>query len=373
MNNDDRIRRLIGHLAKASKEVKRKELMKHQISHRLKRAKENAPKDVQDELEIIESLLHELLQKDRIVKEPKQSPLVCPPGDDVEVLKQTLVEGIRRESQHAGDYRRMLQDLEFDMALAEKQELERLNIAVDQIGRVNRSISALSDKVDYLHEEEDNRLEQLEKRIRSDVQDNRKQILLIEQEIRGLERKSRQLKEKGQLGKETAAKIDTKITQLKDKADVLKQKYPKSLPSESEKVNLPMEIKKQVFEPRKDIETRKVPELRKPSMLSAKPASGVMELKIPKLAPEAKKVDKVHEFKPQGGTSIEEELFPKLEGFQSDNGLDIPSPKDFPKLEPEEKKFEMPPEFDEPRKLSAWQKFKSWLGFKEEKKENLFL
>jgi hypothetical protein len=346
MNNisADRIARMMTLLSKSAKTVKQKEYLQQNITKKISDVKQNSDGDVRKELEQIESMLRELLKKE----EKRYSPVSSQAEpQDIESMKRALLENIWQDGKRYSDYKRMLEDFEFNMEAAEQEEINKLNYAVDEIDRVNRTVSALNEKVGRIHHVESRRLEELEKRIRQDVQDNRKELLLIEQEIRGLERKSQNLKDRGELGEEAAKKIDNKIADLREKADVLKVKYPKSL----------ME------------EVKLIPQIARPAEISQSkttPAPSMTELKIPANVSDGQnqsfKFDKLQEFKSESGRSIEEELMPRLEEEK------------LPPLVPEPMKdATVPPEFDAPRKLGFWQKFKGWLGFTEDKRENSVL
>ncbi|MBW3015272.1 hypothetical protein KY330_02520 [Candidatus Woesearchaeota archaeon] len=373
------------HLNKATDDVVKRRHAKTQLTEkfeRIKKAARDSPESLTDELEELEMMLREVLNMEReLVQQQKKYNEVLKkaldgikPGTDVvrtiEDIKKKLYEASQFENLHAVEYRNKLEDLEYKFAELEKQEIEQLTRATDEIKRVHRDISELRERVDTVSFKpmDRKRLDELERRIREDVQKNRKELLIIEQEIRQLERKSKKLKETGDVDKKVIEKVEKKIGDLKEKASVMKHKFPSST------------------EPLKKAEKKEMPELKLPKVKSKiqvseragerEASSGISEIKIapmPKFTEEEKVEEKPKQVQQTPQQAIEG-LMPVAEGEQ-ELEEERPLVEDF-KPEQIQEKYEpdlriskgMPPEFEQPKKKGAWSRFKEWLGIKKKEK-----
>ncbi|MBW3003467.1 hypothetical protein KY337_02805 [Candidatus Woesearchaeota archaeon] len=336
----DKLQYALKHLSRAAVRVKERHISRKDLDRRIQSLKSSAlkGKDVSAELEELDVTLRQVLKNEREMLEQQKrfvellkkklegvSPDV---EDDIDAIKKQLDRNMASENLHAVEFKNKIDQLGFGLSEVEREELDDLRYTRDQVDRTNRSIGALQEKLDLYAEDRNQRMQRLEKRIRSDVQQNRKQLLLIEQEIRHLERKSRELKSKG-LSKEALGKVEEKISTLKKKSKEIMQKYPPSTGFVPKK----LELKKPEEEWKAPAEVVK----KKPE--KEKEKDGVSELKIPPLKKEAIALPP----KP-----------PKVP-------FEMPPEKEV-KLEPDLGKFDIPKEFEPPKKLSAWQKLKDWLG-----------
>lgn len=383
MNQEIRIGKLqyaLKHLSKAAEHVKKRAASKSDLTKKLQKVKASAKKgkDVAIDLDEIEDTLRQVLKNERDMLEQqkryvellkKKLEQVSPDFQkELDTIKKDLERNMASENLHAAEYKNKIEELEFGLSEVEKEELDDLRYTKDQIDKVNRGMSELKQRLDIVSPK---RINQLEKRIRSDVQANRKQLLLIEQEIRHLERKSKDLKKKG-LSKEVITKFEDKITKLKEKSGELIKKYPPSTDFVPKKLDIKVPKKESEWKPPSFKDVKKQIE-------EDKQAEGVSELQIPAIKkPAQKPMPKKHPPKPlkksSAGIPDLGEL-PKLEGenqslpgdgFPTLEADELPKLKEggkLPPLEPDlDKKFEMPKEFERPKKLSFIKRMKSWLG-----------
>ncbi|MEA3430841.1 MAG: hypothetical protein U9R08_06200 [Nanoarchaeota archaeon] len=379
MNPGIRIEKLnyaLKHLGKAAQNVKERDISKKDLTKKLQKVKASAKKgkDVSSELEEIEETLRQVMKNEREMLEQQKRYVdllktkleqVSPDfKDEFEKMKTQLDRNMASENLHAAEYKNRIEQLEFGLSHVEKEELYDLRYTKEQVNRANRGISDIRQRLDVVSPA---RLNLLEKRIRSDVQMNRKQLLLIEQEIRHLERKSKELKKKG-IPKEVLGKVEEKISSLKNKSEILMKKYPPSTGFVPRKLNLNLpekkpewvppnfkDIKKEVKEKKQEaVSELKIPSLKKvpefsPKKLPPKPTN--KQLNMPALEGE--------------GKSVVSSL-PKLENdfVKQEKGLELPKVENhLPDLQPDlDNKFEMPKEFGAPKQLSLMTRIRAWFG-----------
>jgi len=413
-----KLQKALKHLSKAAVSVKKKEVSKVDLDKRMQSIKTSFKKGkpVLDDIEELEQLLRQVLKNERDMLEQqrryadllkkKLEELSPDVKHDLDDIKKLLDRNMSFENLHASEYRDTLKRLEFNLGEAEKDESENLNLIKQEVETSGRKLSEIRDGFLADTHERSKRIEELEKRIRQDVQGNRKQLLLIEQEIRHLERKSRELKKEGAIDKVVLSKVDDKISMLKQKSEEIKKKYPPStdfVPKQlSMKKPVPPSIIKteSMFKPKSDVNIQNVsnqnkiqdkPVFRVPSLSKIKEdikiekhSEGISELTIP--SKPSKGVTPSLPPKPISGLSSVKSMDSKpipiknseFESVESNTGGNLENPLDLenemlkqelksdsflPNLEPQlDKKFEMPNEFPMPKKLTFWDKVKDWLG-----------